>query len=91
MSDQTKSEPEKSSTSEAVTADNEAQVGLAGEEVLTLLRRAIELADGNSRYAVEIVQKMSDQLWGRSKEGGGTAGAGHRVRSSGSALPSSDR
>jgi len=62
MSDQAKSEPEKPSTSEAVIADNEAQVGLAGKEVLTLLRRATELADGNSRYAVEIAKKMSDQL-----------------------------
>ena len=62
MSDQAKSEPEKPSTSETVIADNEAQVGLAGKEVLTLLRRATELADGNSRYAVEIAKKMSDQL-----------------------------
>ena len=62
MSDQAKSEPEKPSTSEAVIADNEAQAGLAGKEVLTLLRRATELADGNSRYAVEIAKKMSDQL-----------------------------
>jgi hypothetical protein len=67
MSDQSKSEPEKPSTSVAVTADNEAQVELAGKEVLTLLGRATELADGNGRYAVEIAQKMSDQLWAAQK------------------------
>ena len=36
---------------------------LTGENVLSLLRRATELADGNSRYAVEIAQRMSDELW----------------------------
>jgi hypothetical protein len=30
---------------------------------VSLLQRAAELAGGNSCYAVEIAQKMSDQLW----------------------------
>jgi predicted nucleic acid-binding Zn-ribbon protein len=35
---------------------------------VTLLRRSAELADGNSRYAVDIAQRMSDQLWAAQKE-----------------------
>jgi hypothetical protein len=55
MSDQTKSE--------ADTEENEAPAATTGENVLSLLRRAAELAGGNSRYAVEVAQRMSDQLW----------------------------
>ncbi len=58
MSDETNSEPER-----IPTAESEAKDELAGKDVLTLLRRATELAAGNSRYAVDIAQKMSDQLW----------------------------
>ena len=58
-----KSEPDNPPTSEPET-----QVAFTGENVLTLLRRAIELAGGNSRYAVEIAQKMSDQLWSSQKK-----------------------
>jgi polyhydroxyalkanoate synthesis regulator phasin len=58
--------PENPSTAETVTGENEAQDEIAGRDVLTLLRRSAELADGNSRYAVEIA--MSDQLWAAQKE-----------------------
>jgi predicted nucleic acid-binding Zn-ribbon protein len=61
---ETKSEPENFSNAETA---NEAQDGIAGRDVLTLLRRSAELADGNSRYAVEIAQKMSDRLWAAQK------------------------
>jgi predicted nucleic acid-binding Zn-ribbon protein len=60
--------PENPSTAETVTGENEAQDEIAGRDVLTLLRRSAELADGNSRYAVEIAQRMSDQLWAAQKE-----------------------
>jgi predicted nucleic acid-binding Zn-ribbon protein len=61
---ETKSGLENSSNAEIA---NEAQDGIPGRDVLTLLRRSAELADGNSRYAVEIAQKMSDQLWAAQK------------------------
>jgi predicted nucleic acid-binding Zn-ribbon protein len=61
---ETKSEPENSSNAEIA---NDAQDGIAGRDVLTLLRRSAELADGNSRHAVEIAQKMSNQLWAAQK------------------------
>jgi hypothetical protein len=59
--------PENPSTAETVTGENEALAAIAGENVLTLLRRATDLAGGNSRYAVEIAQRMSDQLWAAQK------------------------
>ncbi len=52
MTDQTKSEPP--SATEAGPVEKEAQVELAGKDVLSMLRKATELAGGNSRYAVEI-------------------------------------
>jgi predicted nucleic acid-binding Zn-ribbon protein len=61
MSDQTKSETDNSSTVAMVTEENE--VATTGENVLSMLRRAAELAGGNSRYAVEIAKRMSDQFW----------------------------
>src|SRR6516225_2499148 len=63
-----KSEPDNPPTSEPVHVEDATQVAFTGENVLTLLRRAIELAGGNSRYAVEIAQKMSDQLWSSQKK-----------------------
>jgi cell division protein FtsB len=60
---ETRSEPERPSTSKAVTEESEAQVVFTGENVLILLRQATDLAGGNSRYAVEITQRMSDELW----------------------------
>jgi predicted nucleic acid-binding Zn-ribbon protein len=63
-----KSKPESTSLAESATGENEAQVAFTGENVLSLLRRATELAGGNSRYAVEIAQKVSDQLWAAQKK-----------------------
>ena len=60
---ETNSEPDNPSTAESAIVENEARVATTGENVLSLLRRATELADGNSRYAVEIAQRMSDELW----------------------------
>ncbi len=67
MSDEAKAEPEKPSTAEAGSVGNEAQAELAGKDVLTMLRRATELAAGNSQYAVDIAKRMSDQLWAAQK------------------------
>jgi CII-binding regulator of phage lambda lysogenization HflD len=67
MSDQTKSETENPSTAETVTGEGEAQVDLAAEGVLNMLQRATELAGGNSRYAVDLAKRMSDQLWAAQK------------------------
>ena len=63
-------EPEKPPPAETLPGESEAQVAAIGENVLTLLRRATELAGGNSLYAVEIAQKMSDQLWAAQKRVG---------------------
>jgi cell division protein FtsB len=62
-----RSEPKHPATAELANGESEAQVAFTGENVLSLLRRATELAGGNSRYAIEIVQKMSDQLWAAQK------------------------
>jgi hypothetical protein len=35
---------------------------LTGQNILGLLHQATDLAGGNSRYAVEIARKLSDQL-----------------------------
>ena len=38
------------------------QPDLTGQNILSLLHKAAGLAEENSRYAVEIAQKLSDQL-----------------------------
>jgi predicted nucleic acid-binding Zn-ribbon protein len=63
MSNEANSEPAAQSAPSKAGGQSENQLGFTGENILTLLRRSAELADGNSRYAVEIAQKMSDQLW----------------------------
>jgi hypothetical protein len=60
-------EPENPATVESKTED---KVATTGENVLSLLRRATELAGGNSQYALEIAQRMSDQLWAAQKRVG---------------------
>ncbi len=77
---ETNTEPENPSTAESVIGENEAQVATTGENVLRVLRRATELADGNSRYAVEIAQRMSDELWVAQKSVAELQ-AGHRIGS----------
>src|ERR1700745_989852 len=49
--------------SAAETGEAKNKLNFTGQNIVTLLQRAAELAGGNSRYAVEIAQKMSDQLW----------------------------
>jgi predicted nucleic acid-binding Zn-ribbon protein len=44
------------------TEGGENELGLSGENILTLLQRSAGLAEGNSRYAVEIAQNLSHQL-----------------------------
>jgi hypothetical protein len=51
------------SDSASETGNTEAALNFTGENILRLLQQATDLAGGNSRYAVEIAQRMSDQLW----------------------------
>ena len=46
----------------AITDQGEGGPVLDGESILALLQKAAHLADGNSRYAVEIAQNLSRQL-----------------------------
>ena len=62
MSDETNSEPALPSAPATEGGESEDQLGLYGENILTLLQRAAGLADDNSRYAVEIAQNLSHQL-----------------------------
>jgi hypothetical protein len=62
MSDGANSEPGLSSAPATEGAESEDQLGLSGENILALLQRAAGLADGNSRYAVEVAQNLSHQL-----------------------------
>ncbi len=48
-------------TDSGVSKD-EVQLDLAGQNILSLLHKAAGLAEGNSRYAVDIAQKLSDRL-----------------------------
>jgi predicted RNase H-like nuclease (RuvC/YqgF family) len=61
MPDETKSEPVPSiPTPEGGV--NEAQLDPIGQNILDALHKATGLARWNSRYAVDIAQKLSDQL-----------------------------
>jgi CII-binding regulator of phage lambda lysogenization HflD len=62
MSDGANSEPALPSAATTEGGDSEDQLGLSGENILTLLQRSAGLAEGNSRYAVEIAQNLSHQL-----------------------------
>ena len=73
---ETTSESENPASAETATGENESQAATAGENVLTLLRRASDLAGANSRYAVEMAQRMSNQLWAAQKR---VAELEHRV------------
>jgi hypothetical protein len=65
MSDETTSDPVPP-TPETAGRANEALIDLVidpvGQSVLELLHKATSLAGGNSRYAVDIAQKMSNRL-----------------------------
>jgi hypothetical protein len=62
MSDGINSEAALPSAPATEGGDSEDQLGLSGENILTLLQRSAGLAEGNSRYAVEIAQNLSHQL-----------------------------
>jgi hypothetical protein len=62
MSDEIDSEPALPSAPATERAESEDQFGLSGENILILLQRSAGLAEGNSRYAVEIAQNLSHQL-----------------------------
>jgi hypothetical protein len=50
------------STPTAEDKENQIQVDPVGQSVLKLLHEASSLAGGNSRYALDITQKLSDRL-----------------------------
>jgi hypothetical protein len=50
------------STPTAKDKENQIQVDPVGQSVLKLLHEAASLAGGNSRYALDITQKLSDRL-----------------------------
>jgi hypothetical protein len=62
MSDGINSEAALPSAPAAEGGNSEDQLGLSGENILTLLQRSAGLAEGNSRYAVEIAKNLSHQL-----------------------------
>jgi hypothetical protein len=51
-----------SSTPTAEDKENKIQVDPVGQSVLKLVHEAASLAGGNSRYALDITQKLSDRL-----------------------------
>jgi hypothetical protein len=62
MGDQSNSEPASPAVPATESGKTEGQVDFTGENVVKLLQQATDLAGGNSRYAVEIAQRFSDQL-----------------------------
>jgi hypothetical protein len=62
MSDETDSEVVLPSTPATEDGEREDQSDLAGKNILSWLQKAAGLAEGNSRYAVGIAQRLSDQL-----------------------------
>jgi hypothetical protein len=62
MGDQSNSEPAIPAVPATESGKTEGQVDFTGENVMKLLHQATGLAGGNSRYAVEIAQRLSDQL-----------------------------
>ena len=61
MSDEAKAALQLDSSAE--TGNAESKLHFTGQNIIRLLQQAADLAGGNSRYAVEIAQRMSDQLW----------------------------
>jgi hypothetical protein len=62
MSDETDSEVVLPSTPATEDGEREDQSDLAGKNILSVLQKAAGLAGGNSRYAVDIALRLSDQL-----------------------------
>ena len=63
MSDETNSEVVVPSAPGMEDGTREDQSDLAGENILSFLQKAVGLAEGNSRHAVDIAQRLSDQLY----------------------------
>ena len=63
MADQATSEPVVPLPPTTEEGKREDQPDLTGQNVLSLLHQATDLAGGNSRYAVGIAQRLSDQLY----------------------------
>ena len=55
------------SDSAAESGRAETELNFTGQNVVSLLRQATDLAGGNSRYAVEVAQRMSHRLWSAEK------------------------
>ena len=62
MSDELNSEPVGATTAATEDGESKEQFISTEENILTLLRNAASLAEGNSRYAVDIAQKLSRKL-----------------------------
>ena len=62
MADQSTSEPGVPLPPATEGGERHDQPDLTGQNILSLLHQATDLAGGNSRYAVKIAQKLSDQL-----------------------------
>ena len=62
MADQSTSEPVVPLPPATEGGEREDQPDLTGQNILSLLHQATDLAGGNSRYAVAIAQRLSDQL-----------------------------
>jgi predicted RNase H-like nuclease (RuvC/YqgF family) len=62
MADQSTSEPMVPLPPVTEARERHDQPDLTGQKVLSLVHQASDLAGGNSRYAVEIAKKLSDQL-----------------------------
>jgi hypothetical protein len=62
MSDETDSEVMMPLAPATEDGEREDQSDLAGKNILSVLQKAAGLAEGNSRYAVDIALRLSDQL-----------------------------
>jgi len=56
MADQSNSEPDDPLVPAKEDGRSQGQLDLAGKNILNLLHKAADLAEGNSRYAVDIAQ-----------------------------------
>jgi hypothetical protein len=69
MADQSNSEPGTPVVPAQDDGERQGQLGFAGENILSLLHKAADLADGNSRYAVDVARRLSHQLASRRRPG----------------------
>jgi hypothetical protein len=62
MADQSNSEPAVPVVPAKEDGERQGQPDFAGENILSLLHNAADLAEANSRYAVNIAQRLCEQL-----------------------------